>query len=596
MIFLIAFFFVTACSTVNDEKVVQLRQATFVFSDHQTPPAFNKNEEVTLPHNWNKSGLHGSAWYQVGFAVNEINPKETWSVFLPQVIMNAQVWLNGHVIGSGGSLEAPVARYWHTPLMLSFPTSLLKENNTLHIRLVGYTNQHAKLGIVELGPEALIQKRYSVKYFKAVTLNVISGVFTVLVGILLFSIWFKRRESEYFWFAISSVTWSLYSINIFTINIPISEEYWEKIVFLSSGWLAISIAFLLVRLDQFYYPKIESGLLLVSAILNVLVLVSPEQYMFSIFPIWLQFSFLVGCSGIGHFAWRWIVDRKKQSGIILMMILGIAMAGAHDIAVQSGWLEIGNILWLDYSLPLFFIAMSYLLVSRFLLALEEKESLNLDLENRVAEAGNLLEQNYRKILFMEKQQATTNERERIHRDLHDSIGAKLLSLVYRSENESEAELARSALTDLRNVVHQAPVSEQSLLEAVYEWELNCVERCLEAGRSVDFYIHHVPQTIDLAKSRIHNLAAILSEALTNSFRHSDSRNIRISIRYRLGALRFEVGEIGHFKNQRNWVEGCGMQNMRYRVEQLNGKITWQQSNRINRVIWTFPIEVKNNEE
>lgn len=586
---------VASQATETDKKVIEISQAKWIFSNSELPPEFAEDKEVSLPHHWNRTGLHGSGWYQINFPIHSINRQKTWSVFLPQVIMNAQVWLNGHVIGSGGSLKPPVARHWHSPLMFSFPTTLLEENNRLHIRVIAYTDQHAKLGSVLIGPESEIQSSYSKKYFKSVTLNIVSGIFTMLVATLLFAIWYKRRDSEYFWFAIASLMWSFYSINIFVINIPIREEYWEKIVFLSSGWLAISIGFLMVRLDQRSYKNTEKTLLWISLLSNAIVFMTPEEHMFTLFPIWLQFSFLVGCSGIAHLAWCWYSHKKKQAGLILLMILGIAIAGVHDVAVQSGWLDLGDGLWLDYTLPLFFLIMSYLLVSRFLRALDEKESLNLELESRVLKAGNLLEKNYRKILFMEKQQATTNERERIHRDLHDSIGAKLLSLVYRSSNDAEAELARSALSDLRNVVHQAPVSEQSLLDAVYGWESNCVKRCVEAGKVADFHIHHLPETIDLSKSKIHNLDAILSEALTNSLKHSNSIKINISIRYRLGFLKFEVHELGSFKGQATWVEGCGMTNMRYRVEQLNGRITWKQAGSSNSVSWIFPIEININD-
>lgn len=587
---------ITGHTSASKPTVTEFTLASWVLSDSQTPPTLFDSDLVKLPHYWDLPGLYGSAWYQLELSTHNDNQHDTWSVLLPKLIMNAQVWVNGHLIGTGGSFEPPIARYWHTPLMFNFPAILLKQKNTIHIRVKAYTNQHAQLGRVLIGPESDIKPLYSAQYFKSVTLSAVSGIFNALVAVFIFFIWFKRRESDYFWFAMSSLMWSMYSVNMFVVNIPIREAYWEKLVFLSSGWLAISIAFLLVRLDKQSYPKIEKYLLITCGLLSIIVMLIPTQFMFIGFSLWIQFSFIIGCSGVGHFALKWWLHKERQAGFILLMLLGIASAGLHDVLVQSGWLNQRGVLLLDYSLPLFFLIMSFLFASRFLNALEDKELLNFELESRVHAAGVLLEKNYREILFMEKQQATTQERERIHRDLHDSIGAKILSLVYRSTNDSDAALARSALSDLRNLVHEAPASEQSLLESIFEWEASCVERCLEGGKVAHFRVYNVPKTISLPKSHIYNLNALLSEALTNSLKHSNSKAIDISIRYRLGFLKFDLVESGRFNINEQWKEGFGMQNMRYRVNQLNGKIIWLQSANINRVSWTFPIKGNSNEK
>lgn len=44
-------------------------------------------------------------------------------------------------------------------------------------------------------------------------------------------------------------------------------------------------------------------------------------------------------------------------------------------------------------------------------------------------------------------EAAAEERERIYADLHDDIGAKLLSLVYQAEQPAQADLARSILQE-----------------------------------------------------------------------------------------------------------------------------------------------------
>jgi len=47
------------------------------------------------------------------------------------------------------------------------------------------------------------------------------------------------------------------------------------------------------------------------------------------------------------------------------------------------------------------------------------------------------------------QQGMNDERQRITSDIHDDLGAKLLSLVYKSESKEQRTLARQAINDLR---------------------------------------------------------------------------------------------------------------------------------------------------
>ena len=84
---------------------------------------------------------------------------------------------------------------------------------------------------------------------------------------------------------------------------------------------------------------------------------------------------------------------------------------------------------------------------------------------RVEQKHAQLQASYARMGELEKEHAVTEERERIYRDLHDDVGAKLLSLVYRAQRPEDADLARSALRDLREVVSCTGADRFSLEEA-----------------------------------------------------------------------------------------------------------------------------------
>lgn len=578
----------------EEKGISTLDTGLIIFSTDLTPPNFNKANTVSLPHNWDKPGIHGTAWYQFNYNATRADKEQVWAIYLPEVVMTADIWLNGNRIGSAGSQSPPVARRWHSPLMFSFPASLLQEDNVIQIKVAAYMNEHGKLAKIVVGPETALRGQFELHHFKAVTLNAICGLLVFSIAILLFIIWLKRGESEYFWFATACLMWGIYSANIVVYNIIISEEYWEKIVFLCSGWLGIAVAFLLVRLDNKYYPKPERFLLILCAFWSIFIFVAPEEKMFSYFPYWLQLGSFTTLAAILHLFWFWLKNPRRSTGAILVLISGIAVAGLHDVADQSGWIDSKTGLWLDFSLPLFFIIMSYILVSRFLLALQESEKLNQELEGRANRAEKKILQNYQEMLALETNQAADKERQRIHRDLHDSLGAKLLSLVYRSENNKESELARSALNDLRSIVQQSPVVEKemiitSLMESIYEWEEDCINRCSESNKQLEFHILGFSKKTKVAMKDSKTLQAILSEALTNSIKHGLGEAIKIVAHYRAPYLKFSVKDNSDYSQMNDWQQGCGMENMQYRIAELKGKIKWSGNAKGGQVSWILPL-------
>ncbi|TAJ80989.1 MAG: hypothetical protein EPO42_03395, partial [Gallionellaceae bacterium] len=83
------------------------------------------------------------------------------------------------------------------------------------------------------------------------------------------------------------------------------------------------------------------------------------------------------------------------------------------------------------------------------------------------------------------------ERERIYRDLHDDVGAKLLGLAIsaqRSNQTQDADLARSALQDLRDVVSRSAHSASRLDNLLANMRAETAQRVQAAGVALDWLI------------------------------------------------------------------------------------------------------------
>ena len=72
------------------------------------------------------------------------------------------------------------------------------------------------------------------------------------------------------------------------------------------------------------------------------------------------------------------------------------------------------------------------------------------------------------------EQVTERERKRIAADLHDDLGAKLLTIVHTSESERISTLAREALEEMRLSVRGLTGKPVKLIDALGDWRAEVV--------------------------------------------------------------------------------------------------------------------------
>ena len=129
---------------------------------------------------------------------------------------------------------------------------------------------------------------------------------------------------------------------------------------------------------------------------------------------------------------RWVQTRRQD---LLAFALGIAwifLLACHDLLMNA---VVKVEMWrygffvLNLGAPLVFVAMAWHLMRRYADALADAERANASLEERVADARTELDASYAAQRRLELAKVAGDERERIYRDLHDDVGARLLSRV-----------------------------------------------------------------------------------------------------------------------------------------------------------------------
>ena len=180
------------------------------------------------------------------------------------------------------------------------------------------------------------------------------------------------------------------------------------------------------------------------------------------------------------------------------------------------------------------------------------------------------------------------ERQRIGRELHDSIGQQLTGIAFIAE-KLEKKLSDKSLTEeilyaerLSTCVSQAVEQMRNLSKGLHPIDLdrNDLGAALQElasntkhlfGVSCTFKSEKAVQINDVSVAL--NLYRIAQEASTNAIKHGKARNIRIELAAKDDCLKLIVENDGlDFSTGRAHGKGMGLRIMHYRAETMNGSL------------------------
>jgi signal transduction histidine kinase len=126
-------------------------------------------------------------------------------------------------------------------------------------------------------------------------------------------------------------------------------------------------------------------------------------------------------------------------------------------------------------------------------------------------------------------QGGREERQRIAADLHDDLGATLLSLAHSTDMPRMSLLARKALDDMRLSVKGLTQSPTTLAHAVSDWRADVVSRLAQAHIRTDWQQGGLPEQVLLAPRTQMQLTRIVREGVSNIIHHSGANACRIDL-------------------------------------------------------------------
>ncbi len=166
------------------------------------------------------------------------------------------------------------------------------------------------------------------------------------------------------------------------------------------------------------------------------------------------------------------------------------------------------------------------------------------------------------------------ERQRVARDLHDDVGARLLTLVYSAADDRQADLARETLQELRSVIRNLEHKEHSLVAALTELRLETVRRCEVSEVALNWNQPAGLNEHPLEARTLSNLQRIVREAVSNALRHGRGKTMQIDVVLKAEQLQIQVSDDGEGTTEAAPKEGRGMRNIRSRAAEVGGSARW----------------------
>jgi signal transduction histidine kinase len=572
-----------ALGAAADSAPFVIVQTDFVMAESAVPPPFKADwKPQSLPDQWRQSrtGRSGTGWYRATITLAEA-PTGIWAIYLPRLCMNAAVFVNGEFVGDGGRFEEPVARNWNRPLLLRVPATLLHAGpNTVHIRLRSFAMTQGSLAPVEIAPEEQLLPLYESEFFARITVNQALTLIIAMVGVLMLTMWWRRQhDSMYGYFGASALVWALNSSNLHIQQAPLATRYWEILI---NATIEVFAPLLLISLLRFVNKRhrgLEWLLWIIAIVAPASMLLTPDHLLLNVFSAWHLMTLVAALLTLLMLV-PVVLRRRDTEGRLLIAALLINLGfAAHDWLVHAKVLPPlagpeTRVHLMHYGAPVFFLIVSWIMTSRFVGALNQLERMNVDLESRVQAKSAELESNFQHLQALRSEQAVTEERERIYRDLHDDIGAKLLQLVYRAGSVGDAELARSALQDLRDVVSQPPGLPLSMEDQLADWRAEADQRLSAARLQLRW---SQPATLEDGAFQLHaiHIGRILREAVSNIIRHAGASSVAVTIECDARRFMLSVADDGRGYDPQQPSHGSGIGNIRVRARRVGGTVQWR---------------------
>jgi signal transduction histidine kinase len=536
--------------------VLHLQQAEFVAGESVKPPAQGWTS-VTLPDRWRRShpGLSGFAWYRLRFSLAQ-PPSRPLALYVKHISMAGEFWLNGSLLNPGVRFDSPNGHMGSDmgdePHLIILPAGLFHAgDNELNIKLQGDRRIRSGVSEVLLGPLTTFQSDWRWRYTIQVVVPYIVLVVMAGAGCFVIAHLWRRRQPHLIQLCaviatISVIIYLSASMPISRVDLQVVRVFVTTIMF----WVLCVIGYRMARIPVRGFWIAQHGLpILVTVVVLVLWIsrTATDQIWFVDWPLLVLRTFVVGLV-----LWRAWLDRSIKLALLAISAQIWLVAVAQSVAISSGWLPWDSVLLSTVGNGPFCLMLLFLFAEQFILDHEQAKE--------------------------QQRAAIMAERGRILQDMHDGMGAHLITALRlaRREDVDRVDLARSleeSLQDLRLIIDSLDLSGRDLLPLLGNLRFRLEPRLNALGIRLEWDAEPpLPELEYLTPESALAILRIVQEAINNAIQHAQATLLRLTVRSEGEQVLVEVSDNGTGFVPRAGKGARGLSGMRMRAAKLGADL------------------------
>ena len=560
---------------------LQQAEAT-LWPEHSAP----MRATVTLPHRWERSFPREGGTAAYVLQLPQIAEREPHALFFSRIGNQAEILVDGEPLARLGRLGDPSADYAKAPVWIDVPVSRLRRDGPtpLEIRVTMQANRWGGVSQVRFGPASELRPAYQSNYRWRQVASVVIVLALSLMGLMAGGLWWRQRDDLYGLLSLTALfgvvrmadrvlvqpplpwpLWGAITASAFTVHLMLMARFALEAVEIRAAWVRAG-----------FWVSVALGCVLATA---SFLLRQPHLWTAALAGMLVPgLAVLVGCS---QRAWT---TRSRQSILLCTAGFIVILTGLRDFLMvrlpESG---VSNFSLLPHAVFVFVLFMGWIVVDRYSQQVVEYRKLNASLEQRVAAREAELNASYEKLARQSELEATLQERQRIMRDIHDGVGAhlvSLLNLIKRGDVHGETlqKEINVALDELRMAVDSLQPVDGDLATVLATLRYRLQPRLEAAGLKVEWDVEALPPVPGLTPQTVLQVQRVLLEAFTNVIRHARATTLTVWARSLVDPprLALEVRDDGvGFAAAAAEGPGLGLRSMRSRSQAIGGHLSLQ---------------------
>jgi signal transduction histidine kinase len=543
-------------------------------------------ETVTIRPISSRSGNY-YLWGRFTFERNQIGP-EPIAIYTIGNRDAFRIFVNNRELFRNYARPTDQSQSWYRPFLIVVPTDALRDGeNVILFQNSGWKT--LAIGRTMIGPQEMLTKKYDLQMLLRINGPIAANAMMALLGLCAIFLWsVRRKETELLFLALTAAFWLVRNYHFYTDKLPSSPEIFQAITHISLYFAAASSAsFGFSYLKTPHYQKITICLFgygILVSLMHLIAPLSPLVIMVSTFAIAL-FTSIVGVVGLFR-------TRSVDHLMVSLVMASIIISASHDFGRNADLWDGAGFYFQPY-VGFFFTGVFLLSFGRRAQgAFVVLETTNELLESRVAEARLELALSERGRRALEVNQAVTEERVRLMREIHDGIGSNLLTALAIAEHQSQPEATikafKRALSDLKITVDSLEPIDGDIVVLIGNLRHRMTNDLRDAGLRCIWEMKECRPIKWLDATSALHAVRIVQEAISNVIEHAQSDHIRIGCyeEARAGAsgVAIFVADSGRGFDAGLNGKGKGMDNMKSRAEAINANFACETQPKVGTTI------------